>query len=265
MSERERVPKISVIVPVYNSGRYIDTCLQSLAGQSMDDIEAILVDDHGTDDSMDKARAFVSSYAGGKSFVFAETPKNSGPGAARNVGIELARGEYVAFVDSDDYVESTYCEELYAAAEVAGADMACCDIQIGEEVKRNADVSDKFHFLKHFVSYFTTFVYKKEMLDANDLRFPVSSSAEDTCFLACCVLSANNMTQIHKPLYHYILHGESVSRKKNRKRALVRLKSIKSIINFARRNGLYSQYRCALNLLLLKKGYGMAVKDLIFG
>lgn len=257
--------EVSVIVPVYNSGKYIVCCLESLAGQTLENMEVILVDDHGTDDSMEKARSFVSSYAGDKSFVFAETPKNSGPGTARNVGIELAKGEYVAFVDSDDYVEPTYCEELYNSATAAGADLACCDIRIGEEEKRNADVSDRPHFLKHFVSYFTTFVYRKALLDAKGLRFPENSSAEDTCFLACCVLSSNKMAQIHKPLYHYVLHDESVSRKKNRRRAFARLNSIKSIIRFAKRNGCYSQYRCALNLLLLKKGYGMAVKDLIFG
>lgn len=257
--------EVSVIVPVYNSGKYIVCCLESLVGQTLENMEVILVDDHGTDDSMDKVRSFVSSYTGGKSFVCAETPKNSGPGAARNVGIELAQGEYVAFVDSDDYVEPTYCEELYKAATFAGADLACCDIRIGEEVKRNADVSDKSRFLKHFVSYFTTFVYKKAMLDAKGLRFPKNSSAEDTCFLACCVLSSDRMAQIHKPLYHYVLHDESVSRKKNRRRAFARLNSIKSIIRFAKRNDCYSQYRCALNLLLLKKGYGMAIKDWIFG
>lgn len=257
--------RISIIVPVFNSGGFITRCLSSLSSQTMDEIEVILVDDHGTDDSMNRARSFVSSYAGDKSFVFAETPKNSGPGTARNVGIELAKGEYVAFVDNDDYVEPTYCEELYNAAETAGADMACCDIRIGEEEKRNADVSDKSYFLKHFVSYFTTFAYKRAMLDAKGLRFPKGSSAEDTCFLACCVLSANKMVQIHKPLYHYVLHGESVSRKKNRRRAFARLNSIKSIIHFAKRNGCYAQYRCALTLLLLKKGYGMAIKDLIFG
>ena len=259
------MPKVSVIVPVYNSSLFINATLESLAVQTMDEIEIILVDDHGEDDSMGKIKSFIAGYSGKKSFVIAQTLRNSGPGAARNVGIELTKGEYVAFVDSDDYVEPTYCEDLYNAAEAAGADMACCDIQIGEEVKRNADVSDKQYFLKHFVSSFTTFVYKKTMLDAKVLRFPDSSSAEDTCFLTCCVLSANKMAQIQKPLYHYILHGESVSRRKNRRRALVRLDSIKSIIHFAKRNGLYSQNRSALNLLLLKKGYGMAIKDLIFG
>ena len=257
--------RISIIVPVFNSSGFITQCLSSLSSQTMDEIEIILVDDHGEDDSMDKVCSFISGYSGRKSFVCTETPKNSGPGAARNVGIELAKGEYVAFVDSDDYVEPTYCEELYGAAAANGADMACCDIKIGNDIKTNPDVYDKKYFLKHFVSYFTTFIYRKDLLESNSVRFPNGFSAEDTCFLTCCILSANKIVQIHKPLYHYILHEESVSKKKNRRRALVRVKSIKSIIQFAKTKGLYPQYRCILNLLLLKKGYGMAIKDLIFG
>lgn len=259
------MPKVSVIVPVYNSSLFINATLESLAVQTMDEIEIILVDDHGKDASMDKVRSFISGYSGRKSFVCTETQKNSGPGAARNVGIELAKGEYVAFVDSDDYVEPTFCEELYGVAAANCADMACCDIKIGNDIKTNPDVYDKKYFLKHFVSYFTTFIYRKDLLESNSVRFPNGFSAEDTCFLTCCILSANKIVQIHKPLYHYILHEESVSKKKNSRRALVRVKSIKSIIQFAKTKGLYPQYRCILNLLLLKKGYGMAVKDLIFG
>ncbi len=257
--------KISIIVPVYNSSNFIYDCLQSLAFQTTDEIEIILVDDHGTDDSMDKVKSFIAGYSGKKSFVLAQTLKNSGPGVARNVGIGLAKGEYLAFVDSDDYVEPTYCEDLYGVAVANGADMACCDIKIGNDIKTNPDVYDKKYFLKHFVSYFTTFIYRKDLLESNSVRFPNGFSAEDTCFLTCCILSANKIVQIHKPLYHYILHEESVSKKKNRRRALVRVKSIKSIIQFAKTKGLYPQYRCILNLLLLKKGYGMAIKDLIFG
>lgn len=259
------LPKVSVIVPVYNSGSYITDCLESLKGQTLEDIEVVFVDDHGSDDSMDIVRSFISSYLGRKSFVLAETIMNSGPGVARNIGIELAKGEYLAFLDSDDYIEPSFCEELYNVAKANDADMACCDIVVGSEVKKNADISDKRYFLTHFISFFTTFIYKKEMLDTPGLRFPKSSSAEDTCFLTCCVLTANKLTQIHRPLYHYILHCESVSKKRSRRRAFSRVRSIKSIIHFARRNGLYSRYRKELNLLLLRKGYGMAVKDLLFG
>ncbi len=260
------MPEVSVIVPIYNSGKYVVSCLESLACQTLENIEIILVDDHGTDDSMDKVHRFISEYSGGKSFVCAETSTNSGPGAARNVGIELAKGEYVAFVDSDDYVEPSYCQELYGTAEAAGADMACCDAYWGEKVVvTNTNYRCKRYFLTHFVSYIWTYIFKKEFVTRNGITFPSTFCAEDTCFLTCCVLSADKIAQIHKPLYHYVLHEESISKKKNRRRASVRVRSIKSIIHFAKRNGLYSQYRCALTLLLLKKGYGMAIKDLLFG
>lgn len=259
------MPKVSVIVPVYNAGNYIEKCLESLRSQTLDDIEIIFVDDHGSDDSIDKIVSFIDGYSGNKTFLLTSTERNSGPGAARNRGIETSSGEYLAFVDSDDYVEPGFCEELWRLAKENDADLACCDIKIGESVKRNADVCDKKYFLKHFVSYFYTFIYRREMLVSRQLRFPDSYSSEDTCFLTCCVLCADKMVQIHRPMYHYLIHPGSVSKRRNRRRAFARLKSIRSIICFAKRSGLYREYRTVLNLILLKKGYGMALKDLIFG
>lgn len=257
--------KVSVIVPVYNAGGYIIPCIESLVSQTLDDIEIIFVDDHGQDDSISKIQAFASNYKGPKSFVFTSTIQNSGPGEARNAGIKCAKGEYIAFVDSDDTVDPDFCRILYQMAVEQSSDLACCDIQIGPAIKRNPDANDKKFFLKHFVSFFTTFIYKRDLLNKNGILFPASSSAEDTCFLTCCILSANKIVQIHKPMYHYQLHDTSTSRAKNRRRAFGRMSSIRQIISFARRHGYYKEYRHELCLLLIKKGYGMAIKDLISG
>lgn len=259
------MPKVSVIVPVYNAGKYILSCLLSLSAQTLDDIEIILVDDHGTDDSMGKVGGFISSYSGGKSFIMGETPCNSGPGAARNIGIGMAKGEYLAFVDSDDFIDATFCETLYNLAKEKDADLVCCDIAIGDDVRRNADVSDKRYFLRHFVSFFTTFLYRKSMLAENGIAFPAGSSAEDTCFLSCCVLAAGRMAQVHDALYHYVQHSGSVSKRKKRGRAFARLESIRSIKRFAKEKGYYQDYRCIVDFLVLKKGYCMAAKDLLLG
>lgn len=259
------MPKLSIIVPVYNSSEYIIACLESLCAQTMDDIEIILVDDHGTDDSIGIARCFVNTYDGPKKFLFAETPSNLGPGVARNVGIDIAKGEYIAFVDSDDYVEPEFCRALYDVAKSSGADLACCDIKIGNKVVQNVDVHNKKCFLLHFVSFFTTFIYSKGMLDSAGIRFLESNSAEDTCFLTCCILAANKMVQSHHPLYYYRIHYNSVSKKKNRKRAFTRLYSIRHILQYAKANGFYGEYRRELLILYLKKGFGMAFRDLIFG
>ena len=97
--------KVSVIVPVFNARDYIIPCVESLVNQTLDDIEIIFVDDHGTDGSIIAVVQFLEGYAGRKQVRFVETPVNSGPGVARNVGIEAATGEYLAFVDCDDWVE----------------------------------------------------------------------------------------------------------------------------------------------------------------
>lgn len=259
------MPKISIIVPVFNAETTISDCLASLAGQSLDDLEIIIVDDHGSDRTIQKAGEFVRAYNGAKTFVFTQTDCNSGPGEARNAGLKEANGEFVAFVDSDDDIDVRFCEKLYRLAVRAGADLACCDIEIDGRIFRNADTADKKHFLRHFVSYFTTFIYRRQLLEENGIRFPGSRSAEDTCFLTCSILAARNIAQIHEPLYHYITHNGSVSRKKDRTRALSRMKSISCILDFARKAGYYAEYRKELYFLALKKGFAMALKDLIKG
>lgn len=255
------MPSVSIIVPVFNSAPYIESCLDSMVAQTLDDIEIVIVDDHGIDGSMDIVRSFVDNYEGPKQIVLTSTPFNSGPGAARNVGIGQSRGKYVGFVDSDDIVDPGFCKELYELAEREGADMACCDISINGETRCNADVSDKKSFLRHFVSYFTTFIYSRKMLEDNGIGFPEGFSAEDTCFLIECCLCARKMAQTHKSLYMYRMRGDSVSKENNPKRAHERLASMKAVLVFARTHGYFGEYFLELWYLFLKKGLGMAVKD----
>ena len=118
--------KVSIISPVYNCAPFIVECIQSLLAQTCQDFEVLLVDDHGTDDSISVARAFVEQQGMGEKFRFLQTPCNSGPGIARNIGIEAAKGEYVAFIDSDDVWEPTFIEKLIRAAESSKADLAFC-------------------------------------------------------------------------------------------------------------------------------------------
>ena len=101
--------KVSVIIPVYNASLYIAETLQSLQHQTMQDFEVLLVDDHGTDNSIAVAREITGEDP---RFRYLETPVNAGPGVARNVGIAEAKGEFIAFLDSDDLWEPTFLEAL---------------------------------------------------------------------------------------------------------------------------------------------------------
>ena len=107
------MPKVSIIVPVYNEEEYVSTCLLSLINQTLDDIEIILIDDNSTDNSLNILLDYTRKYPNINVY---HNEKNIGQGASRNRGLSLATGEYIGFVDSDDYVSCTMYEEMYKAA-----------------------------------------------------------------------------------------------------------------------------------------------------
>ena len=265
--------KVSVIIPVYGARDTIVACLNAVLAQTLDGIEAVLVDDHGPDDSIAIARTHLQDYAGPKRFRFIETPANAGPGAARNLGIEAAEGEYVAFLDSDDTLEPDFCQALYEAACRADADLAFGHIALDTPdgrsvVRRNPPVQDgnfegkaKRAYLRRFTSYFTTYIYRRSLLLERGIRFPGTHSAEDSCFLICSLLSARRIASVDRALYHYRICPVSVSRKKDPGRWKNRLASLRAMTAFARKNGLYDRYRGTVRLLLFKKGWLMAAKD----
>lgn len=267
--------KVSVIIPVYNAGDYMIPCLESLRQQTIDQMEIVLVDDHGQDDSIAKARQFAQTHPQ-MNFVFADNGSNKGPGAARNLGILSSTGEYVAFVDSDDRIDSDFCEKLYNAAVNQNADLAYCNISFDYqdrpcEIKRNPAIKNgeftqqnKKYFLRHYKSYFTTFLYKKSFLTGNIIYFPDTHSAEDTCFLACSLISASSIASDTTTLYHYNIMPSSISRKKDRSRCRNRIKSLRTFKRFAKSHGLFRPFRYEINLMMLKKGWLLGMKDLFF-
>ena len=106
------MPKVSIIVPVYNEEEYVSTCLDSLINQTLDDIEIILIDDSSTDNSLNILLDYAKKYPNIKVY---HNEKNIGQGASRNRGLSLATGEYIGFVDSDDYIRNTMYEDMYKA------------------------------------------------------------------------------------------------------------------------------------------------------
>lgn len=115
--------KISVIIPVYNSEKYLPQCMDSVLAQTYGDMEIILVDDGSTDGSP----AVCDGYAAKDSRVQVIHQQNGGAGAARNAGLDAATGDYIGFIDSDDYIEPDMYEKLYRAIQKTGADMSLCD------------------------------------------------------------------------------------------------------------------------------------------
>lgn len=263
--------KVSVIVPVYHAAETIIRCIESLLSQTLTDLEVILVDDHGNDGSLELVSALVASHHRKPMFRFAATPQNSGPGAARNVGIQLAQGEYVAFLDSDDWVEATMYEELYRAATTYHADMVCCDAWL-EGLNQNPRTlcnpqlpsgaitpESRAFFLTHYVAYLWTFIYRRSFLVEHNITFPPERSAEDSYFIGCCMLLTTSFAHIDKPLYHYIIHPNSLSQTRNETRYQHKLAVFNRLIEFAKANQLYDLFQSELDFIYLKKAYVMGV------
>lgn len=113
--------KVSIVIPVYNKEKWISRCLDSLIGQTLSEIEIIVVNDASTDASMEIVRQYQEKGRGTVKLI--ENEKNRGPGSTRNIGMKYAEGEYVTFVDGDDWVSLDYCEKLYVCAQKESADM----------------------------------------------------------------------------------------------------------------------------------------------
>lgn len=275
--------KVSVIIPIYNVEPYIEDTLRSLLGQTMQDFEVLLVDDHGKDQSMEVARKMVGEDP---RFRFLQTPCNAGPGVARNVGIEAAQGEYVAFIDGDDVVAPVFLERLYMQTQPdgkKGLDLVYCQLEYrggkrDGEVHRNPVVCTqrfegkvKRQFLRHFVTFSVCFLFRRVFLLANGLRFPSKRNSEDTNFLTRCLLLAQSIACIDTPLYYYCVREASLTTGHNRGRSGERLAALnglmqeyRSLMADPRYEALHlRQYRGEMLLIWLKKGLAQALLDFI--
>ncbi|MBO4753046.1 MAG: glycosyltransferase [Bacteroidales bacterium] len=275
--------KVSIVTPIYRCAPYIKGCLQSLMAQTCQDFEVLLVDDHGGDGSMDLAHAFVEQEGVMEKFRFLETPRNSGPGVARNVGLEAAKGEYVAFIDSDDEWKPTFLEKLLHAAETSQTDLAFCQLKYrgganDGRVFRNPVVEAgaftfeaKRHFLLHFVTFSVCFLFRRQFLDENELRFPDERNSEDTNFLTRCLLLARRIACVDEPLYVYCVRDESLSTGRDKHRYKTRLSALnklKKAFDAMKQDGRYAdlhleQFDGVMRILWFKKGLAQSVKDYI--
>ena len=254
--------KLSVIIPLYKSAQFLPTLFENIVQQTIAaDVEFVFVDDCGGDDSMQLARKLAGETS--LKCIFTSTEANGGPGVARNMGLSVAGGEYVAFLDSDDRLDPGFCERLYKAAKAAKADLAYCHILAVKEgksavwrnpmVRNGAFAPDRLYFLKKYKSYFTSFIYRRDFILGNGICFPATRSAEDSCFLTEALLVADRIAAVDAPLYHYIYRPDSVSTVQDDGRWQQRMTSFDTLLDFARSKGLYDANKEILDYIYIKK------------
>ncbi|HHW37926.1 MAG TPA: glycosyltransferase [Bacillales bacterium] len=209
-------PKISIIVPVYKVEPYIHKCVDSILGQTFTDFEVILVDDG----SPDNCGEICDEYAQKDSRVKVIHKENGGLSDARNAGIDRARGDYIGFVDSDDWIEPDMYELLYGMCIENNCEIACCTSIIHFKNKtvvngtHSLTVHDRNHAMRTmlegelFDEVVWTKLFKRSLL--KDIRFTVGIVYEDTAFTYKVIHESNQVCCIGAPKYNYLKRDDSV-------------------------------------------------------
>ena len=211
---------ISIIVPAYNAEKYLEKCLESLVNQTKKNIEIIVINDGSTDDTEKIILEFKERYPEMIKYFFQE---NSGQSVARTVGIEMAEGKYIAFVDSDDYVSERMFEILYNKAIEKNFDIVASDVN-SIYPKKNVEVSsgirfesvdltrnEKSELLRNMYAVVWNKIYKKELLEKKKILFEPDLWFEDVLFLYELIPYIKSIGFVEDILYQYVQRENSVT------------------------------------------------------
>lgn len=189
---------VSVIVPVYNVENYINKCIESIAGQTYKNLEICLVDDGSTDSSGE----YCDKWAKNDSRIKVAHQKNLGVSAARNKGLEISNGEWIVFIDSDDYVESTYIETLLELNYFYNTGISCCRNQLeqdGQDQNRKVK-SIVFMNSKEYKATMWRYMFDRKLFSG--ISFPVGKTSEDIAVLYKLIYRTNYVAVSEKKLYN---------------------------------------------------------------
>ncbi|WP_333850628.1 glycosyltransferase family 2 protein [Epilithonimonas sp.] len=232
--------KVSIIVPVYNVELYLEKCLLSLVNQTLKEIEILVVNDGSKDQSQPIIEKFQQDYP---DKIFGFTKENGGLSDARNFGIDRAKGKYLGFVDSDDYVSETMFEEMYNLAEKHTAELAICNLQ---KVDENGNITQKLTQLPDFpekivlennlsvfsdISYFAcNKIFRRELFQ--DKRFKKGIHFEDIELIPQLLLECKTLAFTANYHYQYLERQDSIS-KSHTTKGLDILRAVETVsVNF---------------------------------
>lgn len=218
--------KLSIIVPVYNVEKYLPKCLESLIKQTLKDIEIICVNDG----SMDNSLAILKEFASRDSRIRIIDNQHQGVAKTRNTGIEQSSGEYIGFVDSDDYIDIDFFEKLYNSATKSNSDIAIAsilkhknffNIYNAKYTKEETAITiqDKIKLCedkKHFFFYAWNKIYHSRFIKENNIKFSEGQIYEDVMFAIKALYYSNKIISVYGTKYHYIEHENSLTKSKDK-------------------------------------------------
>lgn len=252
--------KLSVIVPVYNmagDGK-LNFCLDSLINQTISDYEIIAVNDASTDGSLDILRDYEKRYPDKMRVLTYE--KNKRQGGAKNEGLHAAKGEWIGFIDSDDWVTPDYYEKLLNRAYETGADLVGCDyslveshtMAVGKVVQNNAPEQtgvldrEKHKLLIMRTGSMVVKIYRHDVIEENQLEFPEGIFYEDNCAGPLWSLYFRHFERVEEPLYYYYQHQVSTVHRITEDKCRDRMRAMEILYQECEKRGFLQSYHAEL-------------------
>ena len=242
------MPKVSVLVPIYNVEKYLRQCLDSLINQTLEDIEIICINDGSTDSSPE----IISEYQAKDNRVKVINKANSGYGASMNMGVDAATGEYIGIVESDDYAENTMFEKLYNQAKANDLDILKSDFIkywgdtnqcvkagiIDKDWCDKAFTTDEYKEVLNIIPSIWSAIYRKEFIQTYNIRFSETAGAsyQDTGWHYKTMLVAKRI-MLTNEAYLYYRQDNPNSSVKSTAKAYAVCKEFESIVDFMKSNG----------------------------
>lgn len=249
--------KLSIIVPVYNMAAdgKLEFCLDSLVNQTIEDYEIIAVNDASTDNSLDILREYENKYPDKFKVVTYEVNKRQG--GAKNEGLKVAKGQWIGFIDSDDWITPDFYEKLINKALETGADVVGCNYSLvnshtfepGQVVKSNRPEQcgefdkDKRKLFMLESGSMVIKVYRASMIKDNNLSFPEGIFYEDNCAGPVWAMYINRFEYIDEPLYFYYQHDTSTVHEITESKCLDRMAASETMVRELKERGFFEEYK----------------------
>lgn len=254
--------KVSIIVPVYNVEKYIEKCLDSLANQTLKEIEIIIVNDGSPDNSQKKIDKYVKKHKNMKSFI----KENGGLSDARNYGIKKATGEYIAFVDSDDYVTHDMYEKMYNKAKSGNFDMVVCDLNyiysdkiVPAYSNIKEDTIDIKNVMLNIYPAAWNKIFKRKLFNKK-IEFKKNVWFEDVEFIYRLLPSIKTIGVVHEHFNQYVQREGSITNTINKK-IYNYIDNWNGIIDYYKKNKLYEEYYNELEYCYVRYIYATFIKQ----
>lgn len=258
--------KLSVIVPCYNTKEYLPTCVLSIINNKVKDMEIILVNDGSKDSTLDVIKEYVKKYP---KLIKCVDKKNGGLSDARNVGIKEASGEYVAFIDSDDYIDNNMLEEMLKKALLGNFDIVTCDVKMiynDHEVIVNPGYDKDLLSKEEIKSVMYNFypaacnkIYKRELF--SKVIFKKGILYEDVEFIYRMLPNVNSIGVVSGVYYNYLQRENSITYTYN-ERLYDLVNNFDSIFEYYENNNIFLEYKDELEYVYVRYLFATFMKRL---